>query len=126
MNLIACESVIQAYSLIIPNQIQVIVTDQQLDTCSGPEFLETVSRDFPLIKSVLILEKSTTVDFFKVINESKPYRILTSPVNMTHLHAHIDDCLRAYIKDFENEQTVQMLTRQNQQFEFLLRQRLLS
>jgi FixJ family two-component response regulator len=62
----------------------------------------------------------------EAINKGKVVGVLSKPFNPLEISAVISDAWSRFREVFENDIVMKQLRRQNQQFEFMLRQRMLS
>jgi DNA-binding NtrC family response regulator len=120
------DSTIDAYNHLMSRPFDVVIAEHNLPSMSGIEFLQSIATDFPKVKRILITEGTNSLDLINAVNKAKVFSILLRPFDMEE----VNTALVAAIKDIksteENEKLVQDLIVQNQQFEFILRQRLLS
>jgi DNA-binding NtrC family response regulator len=117
---------VQAFSLVLPEQVQVVVVDQYLSQGTGAEFLATLTLAFPQVKSVFVVQNENDMNWVELVNLSRPFHVQTLPVNLNELENTVNAAVELYNKEFETAQNLEELTLKNQQFEFLLRQSLLS
>lgn len=117
---------VEAYNLIDAQQIHIAITDHNMPSMSGVEFLESISRDFPDVQRILLTGFTDLVPVVEAVNKGKVFRILTKPFDMKEISKMVNEAWENCKSAFEKERQIQTLTRQNQQFEFILRQRLLS
>jgi DNA-binding NtrC family response regulator len=117
---------VEAYNLIETEGIQIVITDHNMPSMSGVEFLESISRDYPYVQRILLTGFTDLIPVVEAVNKGKVFRILTKPFNMKEISKMVSEAWQQCKDIFEKERTIQQLTRQNQQFEFILRQRLLS
>jgi response regulator RpfG family c-di-GMP phosphodiesterase len=115
-----------AFDLLLPEQVQVLVVDQYLDNTTGAEFLQSVQMQFPQVKAVFVAQNANELNWESLLNDSRPFRVISVPVNLTALNNHVADAAERFHQEFENEQNLELLNRQNQQMQFLLTQSLLS
>jgi hypothetical protein len=115
-----------ALDALLPEQVQVVVVDQMLDQTTGESFLSTLRLQFPQVKSVFVVQNSADLNWESLVNNANPFRVVSVPVNLTTLVKHVTDAANQYNKEFECEQNLEQLNRQNQQMQFLLTQSLLS
>src|ERR1700742_2176259 len=45
---------VEAYNMISDNKIQIVITDHNMPSMSGVEFLESISRDYPNVQRILL------------------------------------------------------------------------
>ncbi|MGB0423652.1 MAG: response regulator [Flavobacteriales bacterium] len=117
---------VEAYNLVHENDIQMVITDQRMPSMSGSEFLETMAKEFPNIQRVLLTGVADWKSVVEAVNKGKVSKIVTKPFNFSELKKMISEGLDQFAQSLENEQLIAALKKQNQQFEFILRQRLLS
>ena len=117
---------VEAYNLIDSERIQIVITDHNMPSMSGVEFLESISKDFPYVQRILLTGFTDLVPVVEAVNKGKVFRILTKPFNLKEIAKMVSEAWDQCKDLFEKERQIQQLTRQNQQFEFILRQRLLS
>ena len=116
----------EAYNLIDDMNIQVVLADHRMPSISGIDFLETVSRDYPGVQRILVTGHCDVNLLVEAINKGKVGGVLSKPFNPLEISAVISDAWSRFREVFESEIVMKQLRRQNQQFEFMLRQRLLS
>ncbi len=117
---------VEAYNLIEAERINIVITDHNMPSMSGVEFLESVSRDYPFVQRILLTGFTDLVPVVEAVNKGKVFRILTKPFNMDEIARMVNEAWEQCKEFAEKEKQILQLTRQNQQFEFILRQRLLS
>jgi DNA-binding NtrC family response regulator len=121
-----CSNPVDAYNTIAELCIQIVITDHNMPSMSGVEFLESISRDYPHVQRILLTGYSDLIPIVEAVNKGKVFRILTKPFNMKEINCMVLEAWEQCKEIFEREKMIYQLRRQNQQFEFILRQRLLS
>jgi DNA-binding NtrC family response regulator len=116
----------EAYNLIDDMNIQVVLADHRMPSISGIDFLETVARDYPGVQRILVTGHCDVNLLVEAINKGKVGGVLSKPFNPLEISAVISDAWSRFREVFESEIVMKQLRRQNKQFEFMLRQRLLS
>lgn len=124
--ILTAESPIDAYNMLQEGGIDIVVADQNMPSMSGLEFLETVSLDFPEVQRILITAYAELISVVEAVNKGKVYRVITKPFNTDEIGTLLKETYSLIRSKFEKERLIDNLKRQNQQFEFILRQRLLS
>jgi DNA-binding NtrC family response regulator len=117
---------VEAYNMIAENKIQIVITDHNMPRMSGVEFLESIARDYPDVQRILLTGYTELVPLMEAINKGKVFRILTKPFNMKEISRMVIEAWDNFRHVIEKDKLIHQLKRQNQQFEFILRQRLLS
>lgn len=125
-HVITTDSPIEAYNFLQDGGVDIVIADQNMPAMSGIEFLETVANEFPEAERVLLTGYTEMVSVVEAVNKGKLFRILTKPFNLEEISKVIADASKMISARIETNDTIETLRRQNQQFEFLLRQRLLS
>lgn len=119
-------SAFEAYNLIEDKNIQVVLADHRMPSISGVDFLETVSRDYPDVQRILVTGHCDMSLLVEAINKGKVGGVLSKPFNPSEISDVVCEAWNRFKDLFEKEIVLKQLRRQNQQFEFMLRQRLLS
>jgi DNA-binding NtrC family response regulator len=119
-------SAFDAYNLIEDKNIQVVLADHRMPSISGVDFLETVARDYPEVQRILVTGHCDMSLMLEAINKGKVGGVLTKPFKPSEISDVVCDAWNRFKEIFEKEIVLKQLRRQNQQFEFMLRQRLLS
>ncbi len=117
---------VEAYNMINEQKIQIAITDHNMPSMSGVEFLESIASDYPDVQRILLTGYTELVPVMEAVNKGKVFRILTKPFNMKEISRMVIEAWDQCRVVFEKEKLIHQLKRQNQQFEFILRQRLLS
>lgn len=117
---------IEAYNLIDEHDIQIVVTDHNMPSISGVEFLESVAKDYPNVQRILLTGFTELISVVDAVNRGKVFRIITKPFNLTEIKSMLFEAFDNFSKSIEKDNLIAKLQRQNQQFEFILRQRLIS
>lgn len=117
---------VEAYNMINDQGIEIVITDHNMPSMSGVEFLESISQDYPNVQRILLTGYTELIPIMEAVNKGKVFRILTKPFNLKEINRMVGEAWEQCRVLFEKERLISQLTRQNQQFEFILRQRLLS
>ena len=117
---------IMAYNMIDELEIQVVVADLNMPSMNGVEFFESIAADYPYVQRILLTGYSELVPVVEAINKGKVFRISTKPFNIKEIKEMVHEAYENFVSMLEKDELINKLTRQNQQFEFILRQRLLS
>lgn len=124
--ILTANSPIEAYNMLADGGIDIVVADQNMPSMSGLEFLETVATDFPEVQRILITAYAELISVVEAVNKGRIYRVITKPFNTDEIRNLLVDAYQQIKSKFEKDLLIDALKKQNQQFEFLLRQRLLS
>lgn len=125
-NVFTATKPIEAYHMIEAEHIEIVVTDHRMPGMTGVDFLETVARDFPHVQRILLSGYSDFISAVEAVNKGKVFRIIAKPVNMSEIREMILEAWNNLRSTMEKDKLIAHLERQNKQFEFMLRQKLLS
>ncbi|MEN9640455.1 MAG: hypothetical protein RLZZ262_2324 [Bacteroidota bacterium] len=117
---------VDAYNMIAEQNIAIVITDHNMPSMSGVEFLESISSDYPNVQRILLTGFTDLVPVMEAVNKGKVFRIISKPFNMKEIAKMVSEAWDQCRMIIEKERLIAQLTRQNQQFEFILRQRLLT
>lgn len=117
---------VDAYNMIAEQNIAIVITDHNMPSMSGVEFLESISSDYPNVQRILLTGFTDLVPVMEAVNKGKVFRIISKPFNMKEIAKMVAEAWDQCRMIIEKERLIAQLTRQNQQFEFILRQRLLT
>lgn len=115
-----------AFKILETKPIQVIITDQRMPEMTGVEFLEKVIEKYPDPVRVLLTGYADMTAVIDAVNKGKIYHYLSKPWNEEELDATIIKAFNVYKEGQEIKEQNAKLALSNDQFEFLLRQKLLS
>lgn len=116
----------EAMKLISDEGIQVAITDQNMPAMSGVEFLEKLAEDHPDVQRVLLTGQVNPDAMIEAVNRGKVCKIIIKPFNLKEIQGMILDAFENFRRKIERDNMIKKLTKQNEQFEFMLRQYLLS
>ncbi len=117
---------VEAYNLISEQKVQIVITDQNMPSMSGVEFLESIAEHYPEVQRIILTGYTEMVPLMEAVNKGKVFRIIAKPFNMKEISKMVSEAWDQFKIVFEREKMIKQLMRQNQQFEFILRQRLLT
>jgi len=115
-----------AHYIIQDHAIQVVITDHQMLTLSGVDFLASVARDFPEVQRILLTDHSDRVTLVEAINKGRVSAVISKPFNTSEIAQVVHEAWIQFKEILEKDVLIKQLRRQNQQFEFMLRQSMLS
>ena len=113
------ESADEGKLILEKHNINVIITDQRMPVKTGVEFLEEIMKDFPDPVRILLTGYTDMETVIEAVNKGKIFQYVRKPYDSSELKKLIEDA-------FENYEANQKIKRTNEQYEFILRQKLLS
>lgn len=116
----------EAYKILASSNIHILVVDQAMPLINGIDFLQRMSVEFPKAQRILLTNTVSTDAMFDAINKANVFRVLMKPFKKDDVTTMLNDAYQRYNQLNEAEESLKKLTKQNQQFEFLLRQQMLS
>jgi response regulator RpfG family c-di-GMP phosphodiesterase len=119
------ESPIDAYSIIERENIQIVIADHNMPSISGVEFLEVMRKDFPQVVRILATAFPELVSVREAVNRGSIYRLITKPFDFGEIQLVLETAEVLLNENKERDDMIRKLRIQNQQYEFILRQRLL-
>ncbi len=113
------ESADEGREILHKRKINIIITDQRMPIKSGVEFLEEIMHDFPDPVRILLTGYTDMETVIEAVNKGKIFQYVRKP--------YIAEDLKKLIYDaFQTYESTQKIRRDNEQYEFILRQKLLS
>lgn len=106
--------------------VDVIITDQRMPNMTGVEFLEKVLEKYPDPMRILLTGYADMNAVVDAVNKGKIFHYLAKPWNEEELDMTIKRAYDVYRENQEVKEMNEKLVVSNDQFEFLLRQKLLS
>ena len=116
----------EALKILAEKPIQIIITDQRMPEMTGVEFLEKVLEKYPDPMRILLTGYADMEAVVDAVNKGKIFHYLAKPWNEEELDLTIQRAYDTYLEKEKLKETNEKLIQSNDQFEFLLRQKLLS
>ncbi|MFH1749250.1 MAG: response regulator [Planctomycetota bacterium] len=79
--ILTANSAVEAAQLLEDNDVDLIVSDEEMPGMSGTEFLARVARDYPDIVRIVLTGHPSLPAALRAINEGKVYQFFTKPCN---------------------------------------------
>ncbi len=115
-----------AVKILDNNLIHVIITDQRMPEMTGVELLESILETHPEPIRILLTGYADLTAVIDAVNKGKIFHYLSKPWDEKELDDTIQRAYEIYLKRKEDKETAEKLLISNEQFEFLLRQKLIS
>jgi response regulator RpfG family c-di-GMP phosphodiesterase len=96
----------------------IIITDQRMPEMTGVEFLESIMESHPDPIRILLTGYTDLQTVIEAVNIGKIFQYVTKPYKE-------DELKKIILNSFEEYEKRQKIIRDNQQYEFILRQKLL-
>ena len=125
-NIYTAERGKEAIQILDSHEIHVIITDQRMPEMTGVELLETILKTHPEPIRILLTGYTDLNAVIDAINKGKIFHYLNKPWNEKELDQTIQRAYEIYLQQKEDKETAEKLMVSNEQFEFLLRQKLIS
>lgn len=125
-NVFTAISAIEAKTILSQNDIHVLITDQRMPETLGTELLAETVVDYPDITRILLTGFSDIEAITDAINRGQIYHYLQKPWNDEALKETINEAYKIYHLKRTSKELSQKLQLNNEQLEFMLRQKLLS
>ncbi|MEJ6982349.1 response regulator [Pedobacter sp. P351] len=115
-----------AMKIIENKHVDIIITDQRMPNMTGVEFLEKVLEIKPDPMRILLTGYADMSAVVDAVNKGKIFHYLSKPWNEEELDMTINRAYEVYLEKLRIKEMNEKLAVSNDQFEFLLRQKLLS
>jgi response regulator RpfG family c-di-GMP phosphodiesterase len=125
-NVITALSGDAALEVLATRKVHIIITDQRMPEMTGVEFLEKVLEKYPDPMRILLTGYADMTAVVDAVNKGKIFHYLTKPWIEQELDQAISRAYEKYLEKAELKEINEKLEISNDQFEFLLRQKLLS
>lgn len=116
----------EAMKIIQNKHVDIIITDQRMPNMTGVEFLEKVLEKNPDPMRILLTGYADMGAVVDAVNKGKIFHYLSKPWNEEELDMTIKRAYEVYEEKLKIKEMNEKLVVSNDQFEFLLRQKLLS
>jgi response regulator RpfG family c-di-GMP phosphodiesterase len=116
----------EAMKILENTHVEIIITDQRMPNMTGVEFLEKVLEKYPDPMRILLTGYADMNAVVDAVNKGKIFHYLSKPWNEDELDMTINRAYEVYKESIEIKEMNEKLVVSNDQFEFLLRQKLLS
>lgn len=125
-NVFTAISASDAKVILSQNDIHVLITDQRMPETLGTELLAEAVVDYPDQIRILLTGFSDIEAIKDAINRGQIYHYLQKPWNDDALKETIENAYKIYHLKKKQQDLSQQLQMNNEQLEFMLRQKLLS
>jgi response regulator RpfG family c-di-GMP phosphodiesterase len=125
-NVITALSGDEALNMLAEKAVHIIITDQRMPGMTGVEFLERVLEQYPDPMRILLTGYADMGAVVDAVNKGKIFHYLAKPWNEEELDITLNRAYEKYLEKMELREINEKLELSNDQFEFLLRQKLLS
>ncbi len=115
-----------AYNLMRSENIHIVISDLEMPIMSGTHFLQRMAHEFPKAQRILLSGNITAEAMLNAINQARVFRVSTKPFKKEEMNDTLQAAFKNYQEMADKENSIKRLEKQNAQFEFLLRQQLLS
>ena len=116
----------EAMKILNLKHVDIIITDQRMPNMTGVEFLEKVLEQYPDPMRILLTGYADMNAVVDAVNKGKIFHYLSKPWNEEELDMTIARAYDVYLERIKIKEMNEQLVVSNDQFEFLLRQKLLS
>lgn len=116
----------EAMKILETKPVEIIITDQRMPNMTGVEFLEKVLEKYPAPMRILLTGYADMNAVVEAVNKGKIFHYLSKPWNEEELDMTIKRAYEVYEESLKIKEMNDKLVVSNDQFEFLLRQKLLS
>ena len=125
-NVFTASDPFDAYNVMKSENIHVVIADLEMPSMSGIHFLQRMAQEFPKAQRILLSGNITAEAMLSAINQARVFRVSTKPFKKEDMNDTLQAAFKNYQEMAEKENSIKRLEKQNAQFEFLLRQQMLS
>jgi response regulator RpfG family c-di-GMP phosphodiesterase len=125
-NITIASSADAAMKILENKSVEIIITDQRMPNMTGIEFLEKILEKYPEPVRILLTGFADMSAVIDAVNKGKIFHYLSKPWNEQELDETIKKAYEVFKANKEIKDMNDKLALSNDQFEFLLRQKLLS
>ena len=125
-NVFTASDPFDAYNIMKSENIHVVISDLEMPSMSGTHFLQRMAQEFPKAQRILLSGNITAEAMLSAINQARVFRVTTKPFKKEEMNDTLQAAFKNYQEMAEKENSIKRLEKQNAQFEFLLRQQMLS
>ena len=125
-NVFTAISGVEALSILEENEIHILITDQRMPGMTGVELLQRVIPSYPEILRILLTAYTDFEALKDAVNFGKIFAYMQKPWEEPILSKNLEEADAIIKKSREEKEYAVRLAIINEQFEFLLRQKLLS
>jgi len=125
-NVFTANDPFDAYNIMQSENIHVVLSNLEMPTMSGTSFLQRMAQEFPKAQRILLSGNITAEAMLSAINQARVFRVITKPFKKEEMNETLQSAFKNYQEMAEKENSIKRLEKQNAQFEFLLRQQMLS
>lgn len=115
-----------AYNIMKSENIHVVISDLEMPQMSGTFFLQRMAQEFPKTQRILMSANMTAESMVNAINQARVFRVINKPFKKDEMIETLNAAFTNFQEMEEKEVAIKRLEKQNAQFEFLLRQQMLS
>lgn len=125
-NVSLAHSGIEAIGIIETRPIEIIITDQRMPNMTGIQFLERILENYPDPMRILLTGYADINAVIDAINKGKIFHYHAKPWIREDLESTIQRAYEVYEEKKHTKEINKRLSTSNDQYEFLLRQKLIS
>ncbi|TAN42299.1 MAG: response regulator [Nitrospirae bacterium] len=116
------QSAKEGLKVLSEKKIKLVISDEQMPSMSGSEFLSIVRKDFPGAIRIMLTGHASIGAAMRAINEGEIYRFFTKPWDDINLLFAVKDALEKYDLEEENRRLLKTVKRQTIEIKSLEKQ----
>jgi two-component system probable response regulator PhcQ len=117
--IITAHSAEEGFTILIQEQVDVVISDEKMPGMPGSEFLSIVRQKYPDTIRMVLTGHGSLQSAIQAINEGKIYRFFTKPCNVFELAITIRHALQQRDLMKESKRLLKMVKRQSALIEML-------
>ncbi|MCB9246646.1 MAG: response regulator [Flavobacteriales bacterium] len=116
----------EALRMVDVQSIHVVICDHKMPQLTGVQFFERLSVTHPDIIRILLTGYTDVQTVIDAINQGQVYRYFAKPMDPEEIRDTIKSAYEFFLASKKARETYTRLLRENEQLEFMLRQKLLN
>lgn len=125
MSVLSTQTPEDAQKIVVENEIHIAISDHKMPSITGVQFFENLSTTHPDIIRILLTGYTDIQSVIEAINKGQVYRYFTKPMDLDEIKETIKSAYQFYLANKQTQETYLRLLSENEQLEFMLRQKLI-
>ena len=106
--------------------MNVVISDQKMPTETGLDFFERLRKIYPYIPKILLTGYTEVDVVIDAINRGDIFKFLTKPMDLEEIKIAINQAFDLYNEQIGKQSEILELAKNQEQLEFMVRQKLIS
>ena len=125
-NVFTASTTDEANAILAKNEIHIAISDQKMPKTTGVQYFQQMSEVYPDVIRILLTGYTDIDTVIEAINRGQVYRYFAKPMDPDEIGDTIRSAYKFCMANKRNQGTYQKLIDENEQMEFMMRQKLIS